>query len=117
LKKTLRTEKIASLIKSTLSEIIAREITDPSLGIITITDVDVAPDLNVAKVYYSLIGGKRDLQKRINTITHLNKMLRHRLAEKIVLKYTPKIRMIYDDTPEKAQQLEHIFVKIRNEKK
>lgn len=116
MKKSRRTEKVSSLIKNTLGEIISREIADNKMGIVTITDVDVSVDLSNARVYYSLIGGEKDIQKQKNIVEQMHKHLRRRLAEKIVLKYIPKLQMIYDDTPEQAQKIEKVFAKIRREK-
>lgn len=116
MKKSRRTEKVASLIKKTLGDILSHEITDPQMGIVTITDVEVSMDLGIARVYFSLIGGEKDITKQKNIIIQMHKHLRHRLAEKIVLKYIPKIQMIYDETPEKAQKLDKIFNEIRREK-
>ncbi len=114
LKKSRRTQKVSSLIKEILGKILSQEISDPKMGIVTVTDVEVTTDLSIAKVYFSLIGGKKDIQKQKNTIIQMHKFLRCRLAEEAVLRYIPKIQMIYDDTPEKAQHLEMIFKKIRD---
>lgn len=113
MKKSRRTEKVSSLIKKTLGEVLSREITDPQMGIVTVTGVEVSLDMSIARVYFSLLGGKKSIQKQKNIIIYMHKHLRRRLAEKIVLRYIPKIRMIYDETPEKAQKLELIFNEIR----
>jgi ribosome-binding factor A len=99
-----------------LGEILSQEISDHKMGIVTITDVEVSVDLRNARVYYSFIGGKKDIQKQKNIIEQMSKHLRHSLAERVVLKYIPKLQMIYDETPEKAQKLEEVFAKIRREK-
>ncbi|MFH1415018.1 MAG: 30S ribosome-binding factor RbfA [Elusimicrobiota bacterium] len=116
MKKSRRTDKLSSLVKKALSEIISNEISDPDMGIITITDVEVSIDLSIAKVFFSVIGGKRDIQKQKNIILHMNKFLRRRLAEKINLRYTPRIRMTHDDTPEKAHKLEMKFREIEEQR-
>jgi ribosome-binding factor A len=79
--------------------------------------VEVSPDLRIAKVYFSVIGGKKDIQKQINIVLSMQKSVRARLAEKIELKYTPKVQLIYDDTPKKAQELEKLFRKIAKKEK
>ncbi len=114
MKKNRRLERISNLIRQTLGTILSKEMYDPKMGIITITDVEVSADLSTARVYYSLMGGDKNLEKQKNIVVNMNKYLRFRLAEKIELKYTPKINMFYDDTPQKAQKIERILKKIRD---
>lgn len=100
------------MLKKTLGEIIFREISDPSMGLITVSDVRLSPDLREAKVYFTVIGGQKEVSKQINIVKNLGKFLRRKLSSKIVLKYVPKIQLIYDDTPQKAQKIDMILKKI-----
>lgn len=114
MKKSRRTEKVASLLKNTIGKIVTEDIADTKIGIVTITDVEITTDLSIAKVYFSLIGGEKDREKQKNILFNMHKFIRKKIAERISLRYTPKIFMIYDDTPEKAQALDRIFRKIRD---
>ncbi|MFW6134137.1 MAG: 30S ribosome-binding factor RbfA [Elusimicrobiota bacterium] len=116
MKKSRRTQKIASVIKKNLGRIISKEISNPRMGLVTVTDVDVAMDLSIAKVYFTIIGGEMKHKNQVNTIKNLDKFLRKRLSDKIELKHTPQIRMIYDETPRKAQRVEKIIKKIKQER-
>jgi len=116
LKKNRRTRKVSSLVKQTLGEIISKELNDPSMGLVSVTDVEVSPDLRTARVYFTVIGGKKNTEKQINTVNHMGKFLRKKLAERVVLKYIPEIQLFYDETPKKAQKVEKILQRIRDEK-
>lgn len=85
------------------------------MGMITITDVNISRDLRIANVYFSIMGGQKDIQKQINILKNMAKFFRYRLSGKIILKYMPKIEMIYDETSLKAQKIDMIFNKIKRE--
>jgi ribosome-binding factor A len=104
---------VSSLIKKTLGEIISKDVSDPKAGLVTITDVEVSPDLKFAKVYYTVIG--KNMEKQKNKIATWGKFLRQRLSQRIMLKYIPKLIMVYDETPMKAQRVETLLKKIRQE--
>ncbi|MBN2407157.1 MAG: ribosome-binding factor A [Elusimicrobia bacterium] len=98
------------MIKRKLGEILIRETgRSRDMGFVTITDVTVTRDLGTANVYFSIIGGKKKLDKQINIVENMGKRLRHQLASAVVLKYIPRIKMIYDITPVKAQKIETIL--------
>ncbi|MGM0442244.1 MAG: 30S ribosome-binding factor RbfA [Elusimicrobiota bacterium] len=112
MKQTRRTQQVSGLIRKHLSSIIIEEIKDPNFGIVTITSVRVSTDLRVANVKFSIIGGKKRLDKQINIIKRMGKSLRGYLAKRIELKYIPALNMQYDKTPQKAQEIEKVIKKI-----
>ncbi len=114
-KKTRRTEQVSSLIMKNLSEIILSELSDPAMGIVSVTDVEVTVDLRVARVYFTVMGGGRALEKQINTVKGMGKFLRVKLASRVQLKYMPEIKLFYDETPRKAQRIETIIAKLKRE--
>ena len=68
---SIRTERVASVIKEQIGAILIHEYNDPSYGFITVTDVKMTPDLRIAKVYFSVFANE-DVQERAM------KMLEHR---------------------------------------
>lgn len=115
MKQTRRTQQVSGLVRKHLSSIIIKEIKDPNFGIVTITSVEVSTDLKIANVKFSVIGGNKRLDKQINIIKRMAKTLRTRLANRIELKYIPKLNMKYDKTPQKAQEIEKVIKKIEEE--
>ncbi len=105
------------MIRKNLGNIISREISDPGMGLVSITEVEVSQDLKTSNVYFTVIGGTKDAEKQKNIVRGMSKFFQQKLAEKIRLKYTPEINIIYDDTPVKAQRIESILEKIRRERK
>lgn len=115
-KKSLRSEKVSSLLIRALGDIIIEEIADPTMGIVTLTGVELSGDLRIAKVYFTLTGGSKEFSKQVNTIKNLEKFLRQRLASKVVLRYIPQIRLYYDETPRRAHKIDMILEKIKDER-
>ena len=71
---------------------------------ITITEVDVSPDLKNAKVFYSVFGGRESAAKAARFLSAVKKELRRLLSKNIILKYTPELNFIYDASAERAMK-------------
>ena len=78
----LRVEKVQELMKQEISEIILRELKDPRLGFITVTDVECTGDLREAKIYVSLMGSEKQtkdswegLDKSLDYSAHIQELL------------------------------------------
>ncbi|MEA3506584.1 MAG: 30S ribosome-binding factor RbfA [Elusimicrobiota bacterium] len=116
MKQTRRTKRVSGLIRQKLGHIIATEINDPELGIITVTRVDVSIDLKIARAFFSIVGGKKPRKKQINIIKGLSKLLRQKLAREVELKYMPELELVFDRTTQKAQRIEDLLQKARKKK-
>lgn len=108
---SIRTEKIAEIIKKELSVILLRETNDPALGLVTITTVKVSGDLNNAKVYVSVL----DKERRQITLDHLNNAKGHfrsKLAGRIKIRRVPEISFYIDDTLDYVENINRLIRKI-----
>ena len=111
---SIRSNKIASLVKEKLSLIFLHKISDPKLGLITITNVKVTPDLKIAKVYLSVF----DKSKREYVLEHLGSIkgyLRSELTHSIKTRNTPELNFFIDDTSDYVEKMENIFKKIHED--
>ena len=115
-KKSIRSERVSSVLIKALGDILIEEISDPSMGIVTLTGVDLSNDLRIAKVYFTVRGGSKELSKQVNIIKNLEKFLRQRLASRVVLRYLPEIRLYYDEIPARAHKIDMILEKIKDER-
>jgi ribosome-binding factor A len=106
-----RLEKISSLIKHEISLIFLHKLQDPTLGIVTVTNVKVSPDLKIAKVYLSILEKeKRDItMEKVIAVTGL---IRSELASRIRMKFTPEIKFFLDDTLDYVEKIEGLLKKI-----
>lgn len=93
-----RTERIGEQIRAELARLLREEATDPRIGLVTLTHVDVAPDLSHARVYWSALVSKDsdDLASSEAGLASAAGFLRHRLARLLELKRVPELRFRFD---------------------
>jgi ribosome-binding factor A len=95
---SLRLQRVRELLKRAIGEAIRQELPVSEAGLVTVNDVDVAGDLKTAMVFVSILGNQ-DQQKRGAAVLEQH---RHRIqdmmARSVVLKYTPKLKFVLDDS-------------------
>ncbi len=106
-----RVDKIDSMLMRELSVIISQEINDPKIGFPTVTEVDVAPDLNTAKVYVSFLGKNYKKRDGLEALRRAKGHIKTELSKRIKLRKIPDLTFIVDDTLDKAQRIEDIIKK------
>jgi ribosome-binding factor A len=99
---------VADLIQRELSELIRLEVRDPRVGMITITSVDVSPDLSHAKVFFTLLD-KKLLDETAHGLQRAAGYLRSLLAHRMKLYTTPELRFVYDESVERGDHLSRLI--------
>jgi len=95
--KPIRLRQAADMIQRDVAEILRREVNDPRLTQVTITAVDVAPDMRSAKIFYTAYD-KDDLKEVQKALDKAAGFLRHQLASMVSLRHTPQLRFVYDES-------------------
>lgn len=109
-----RTDKMASLIQMELSELILKKLKDPRIGFVTLTGVDVTPDLKLARVFYSVLGQQKEKDQTQKALEHAAGFLQHEIAEALKLRFTPKLTFQFDDSLEEGFRIEKILEEIKS---
>jgi ribosome-binding factor A len=104
-----RARRVAQQIQQTLSELIRREVRDPRLGMVTITEVRVAPDLGSAKVYFSVLGASPQQAQEI--LDAAAPMLRGPLGRALGTRHSPELRFVQDELIESGARLSALITK------
>jgi ribosome-binding factor A len=112
-----RAVRIAERIRKELSELLIKEINDPRLQGISITDVEVDRELAYATIYYSSIEGSERAEEIQAGLEHAQGFLRSELAQRIELRVFPRLRFRYDPTFERAENIERLFTSLETEPK
>jgi ribosome-binding factor A len=112
-----RAVRIAERIRKELSELLIKEISDPRLQGISITDVEVDRELAFATIYYSSIEGSSRVEEIQAGLEHAQGFLRSELAQRIELRAFPRLRFRYDPTFERAENIERLFASLDKETK
>ncbi len=103
-----RNERVAEEIRGVLAEAI-REVRDPAVGFVTLTGVGLSPDLRQARVFVSRLGTEADRDAAVAALNHAVPFLRHAVATKARLRYTPALRFVSDPTIERGSRVEAII--------
>lgn len=104
-----RSQRISDQIQKEISALLIKGIKDPRIGFVTITGVEVTPDLHLAKVHYSVLG---DGEVRRNTAQGLKKavpFIRHELGQRMKLRYTPDLMFQYDSSLDYGDRIETLL--------
>ena len=101
-----RQKQFNQTIRRELSDLLIRHVSDPRIsGIISITEVDVSPDLKQAKVFISVMGSEKEKAEVFQGLGSASDFLRRELGGRIKMRYTPRLIFERDDSLEKAEHL------------
>ena len=111
---SIRTLRVAELIKHEVASIITNEIDDPRVHDVVITKVKVTKDLSIARVYFSSYDKKSLLDIQIG-LDKSNGFIRKKLMNSVHLKKLPKLIFEKDETPDNAERLDELFRQINTD--
>ncbi len=111
---SIRTERVASLIKEEIGAILSREYRDPSHGFTTVTDVKMTPDLKIAKVYFSVFGGPAAQQSTMALLERDRASMRREVGSHLRMKFTPALQFYLDDTLDHVDRINTLIKKIHD---
>lgn len=110
---TNRPRRVGALIKRELAQVIEHDLDDPRVGQVTVTAVDVAPDLKSAKVYVSCLQGAGEGGKYVAALNRAAGFLRHCLRERVELRGIPGLRFVYDESAERGRRIEDLLARAK----
>lgn len=112
-----RLEKINEELKREISEIVQYKLKDPRLGLVTITGVEITPDLKYAKVYFSVLGSAQEEAKAEQGLKSSAGYVRRLIGEAIKIRYTPELIFKLDKSAEYSVNIFKKLEEIKNESK
>jgi len=107
-----RPERLGDQIRAELSDLLAREVHDPGIGFITLTWVKVSPDLQVARVYYTVLGDANARTDAGRALHRAGAFLRRHLAGRLRLRRAPELVFEYDESIARGERIEQIIQEI-----
>jgi ribosome-binding factor A len=111
---TARTDRIDELLRQEIGEILSREIQDPRIGFVTITDVETAPDLSNARVWVSVIGQPDERARTIRALERAMPFVRHELGARVRLRRIPELHVRADDTAERGTRVLRLLAELES---
>jgi len=110
-----RPERVADQIRGELGMLLMREVHDPGLGFVTITRVQVSPDIQQARVYFTALGPEGDDKARRDSTRALGRaapFLRRQIGSRLRLKRVPELTFVYDESVAGQDRIEQLLNEI-----
>ena len=111
-----RLERVNQLIKEEVSMLLQRELKDPRLGFVTVTEVDVTPDLKHAKVYVSVLGRDAQWTASFQALDSARGFVWSWLRRHLDLRVTPILEFRADRSMEHAAHIQALFRQLASER-
>jgi ribosome-binding factor A len=111
-----RIARLNEQLRSDLSELIAREVKDPRLaGLVTLTSVDISPDLRHAKVFVSVLGTDDDRKHTLTALRSATGFLRSQIAARMTTKRAPDLQFLLDASIERGERIMQLIREVEQE--
>lgn len=110
-----RAERVSDQIKREVSQIIQRQVKDPQMGFITVTDVEMTDDLRIARVFYSVLGNGQKKKDTRLALERARNFIQMEIGKRVKIKHTPSISFGYDNSIEYGAHIEGLIRKIHGQ--
>ncbi len=104
-----RKRKIEGELQRALAVLVSREVKDPRVGNVTITQVDVAPDLKTARVFFVPFASSHDVGEVQAGLTRAAGFLRGEAGRRLGLRYAPRLEFVFDERIDEADRLTRLI--------
>jgi ribosome-binding factor A len=111
---TQRTDRIDQILRQEIGQALEREVSDPRIGFVTVTDVETVRDLSRAKVWVSIIGSAEERKETLSALRKAMPFIRHGLNSKIRLRRIPELDVRLDDSMERGTRVLQILSELED---
>jgi ribosome-binding factor A len=106
---------VADQIRGELGQLLAREVHDPGIGFVTITRVQVSPDIQQARVFYTALGDDKARQNSERALGRAIPFLRRQIGSRLRLKRVPELKFVYDESIAGQDRIEQLLRELHAE--
>jgi len=111
---TRRQERASELIHEQISDLLQKRIRDPRLAHVTVTDVEISPDLRLATVFISTLGDRESCNSALEGLQHASSYIRRELAQRLQMRLMPELRFSLDDSWERGGRVDELLEQLRS---
>jgi ribosome-binding factor A len=104
-----RPARVGDQIRAELADLLARAVKDPGLGFVTLTQVKVTPDLQLARVFYTALGDEKARRATARALERARPFLRRQIGDRLRLRRVPELEFKYDASIEHQDRIEQIL--------
>src|SRR5262249_20656333 len=113
-KESRRSQRVADLVRHELSLLVLTEAHDPELHKITITDVEMPPDLKSARVYFSVLGTGPERKKALEALDRAAGYVRREVGQRCALRFAPELHFFVDRSIETGARVEELLSQVHS---
>jgi ribosome-binding factor A len=110
-----RANRVGDQVRSELAQLLARHVHDPGVGFLTLTYVRVTADLQLARVYYTIMGDEKARQDSARALRRATPFLRRQLGQRLRLRRVPELEFFYDESIARHDRIERILQDLKAE--
>jgi ribosome-binding factor A len=110
-----RQRRVQEKLVQEISEIVRREIKDPRVGFVTITDAEVSPDLRHARIFFSVLGDQEARQETTKALNRAAGFVRSEFAHRAQMRFVPEIRFEFDPSVERGARISELLAQVRQD--
>lgn len=110
-----RVERIQEQVREEVSQMLATEVRDPGVGLVTVTRAKVTADLSLARIYWTILGDPAERKKTAKALERAAPYVRHLLSERLTLRRSPEVKFIFDESVAAQDRIEQIIQEIHAE--
>ncbi len=108
-----RPQRLALQVQHEVSLMISRDMKDRRIGFVTVTGVQMTPDLRHAKIYVSQMGSESEKKESLETLNHASGWIRHELGQRIRMKFLPDLVFLADTSQDYGEHIDRLIDEIR----
>ena len=110
-----RVERVAEQVREEVSQILATEVADPGVGLVTVTRVKVTADLSLARVYWTIMGDAAQRQQTAKALARAAAYVRYLLSSRLTLRRSPEVQFVFDHSVAAQDRVEQILHELKQE--
>ncbi len=110
-----RPQRLALQIQQEIGTMLFRNVKDRRIGMVTVTGVDLSPDLRHARVYVSSMGSDQEKAAALQALNHAAGWIRHELGQRIRMKFLPEIVFYTDTSLEYGERIDRLLDEIKEQ--
>ena len=111
-----RPDRVGEEIRHELATMLSRHVHDPGIGFVTLTRVKVSPDLQQARVFYTMLGDAAKRKDTERALVRATPFLRRQIGARMRLRRVPEIRFEFDESVENQDRIERILLELKSER-
>lgn len=110
---TKRSDRLAEQLLEDVAELLSREVNDPRITQLTLTQAKLSRDLKHARIYFSLLDESQNRDEVLDGLRSATGFIRARIAKRLSLRFVPTIEFLYDETGARAERIEKLLREVK----